>query len=83
MLFTKDIGLASPKYKGHRTTEREASEEEQLASGIFNNDSHKPLEFPPSVYEATMILADKLQEALDPFWFSCSSMQHLCMYRWA
>lgn len=65
MLFTKDIGLASPKYKEHRTTKTEASEDEQLASGIFSNDHHKPLKFPPSVYGA-MILTDKLQQALDP-----------------
>lgn len=60
MLFTSDDGLALSKYKEHRTTEREASEDEQLASESFSNDSHKPLEFPQPVYGA-LILTDKLQ----------------------
>lgn len=60
MLFTNDSGLAFPKYKEPRTTEREASEDEQLASESSSNDSHKPLEIPCPVHGA-LILTDKLQ----------------------
>lgn len=60
MLFSNDNGLVLPKCKEHRTTEREASEDEQLASESFSNDSHKPLEFPHPGSEA-LILTDKLQ----------------------
>lgn len=65
MLFTNDNGLAFPNYKEPRTTEREASEDEKLASESSSNDSHKPLEilYPP---HGALILTDKLQWAWTP-----------------